>query len=106
MTQYDEDTAIDYMRKALEAETGLQPEYDDDQLLNIVDMIWDYYEQNGLLDVDSTPDDDDDTDIVSELIDYVTRMLRKDKLAEVKSEHVRPLVLGELAYEDFLDSQM
>lgn len=106
MTQYDEDTAIDYMRKALEAETGLQPEYDDDQLLNIVDMIWDYYEQNGLLDVDSAPDDDDDTDIVSELIDYVTRMLRKDKLAEVKSEHVRPLVLGELAYEDFLDSQM
>ena len=62
MTQFDEDTAIDYMRKAF--------------------------------------------DIVAELIDYVTRMLRKDKLAEVKPEHVKPLVLGELAYEDFLDSQM
>lgn len=106
MTQFDEDTAIDYMRKAFEAETGLQAEYDDDQLLNIIDMIWDYYEQNGLLDVDSEPDDDYDTDIVAELIDYVTRMLRKDKLAEVKPEHVKPLVLGELAYEDFLDSQM
>ena len=55
MTQFDEDTAIDYMRKAFEAETGLQAEYDDDQLLNIIDMIWDYYEQNGLLDVASEP---------------------------------------------------
>lgn len=78
--------------------------YDDDQLLNIVDMIWDFYEQNGLLDIDAGDDDSDEDEsaIIDDLVEYVTRMLKKDKNAIVSPEHVRDLVLAEIAYEDSL----
>lgn len=102
MTEYDEQKAIAAMRGCLpESESK---KYDDDQLLNIVDMIWDFYEQNGLLDIDADDDDSDEDEsaIIDDLVEYVTRMLKKDKNAIVSPEHVRDLVLAEIAYEDSL----
>lgn len=98
--EFDENKAIKLMRKALPADAAAA--YDDDQLLNIIDMIWDYYEENGMLEID-LEDDCEEEDIVSDLTDYVTRMLRKDKGAIVKPEHVRQLVEAELEYEESLE---
>ncbi len=103
MKQYDESEAIKIMRAALPDDVATQ--YDDDELLNVIDMIWDFYEQNGMLDVDADPDDDD-SNIASELIDYTRRMLKKDKMAKIAPEHVEVLVLAELAYEEALESSL
>ncbi len=62
-------------------------------------MIWDFYEENGLLDVDAADDDTDD-DIEPDMIDYVTRMLRKDKGASIAPEDVPLMVRAEVDYED------
>ena len=62
-------------------------------------MIWDFYEENGLLDIESDPDEDPD-DIEQEVVDYVIRMLRKDKDAKVRPEDVGIMVKAEMAYED------
>lgn len=102
MIEYDENEAVRYMRSALDAESARK--YTDDDLLNIVDMIWDYYEMNGLLDVDSGIDDEEDMDIVSELIDYAGRMIKKDKGCHVDPAHLEPLIRAELDYEDKLDA--
>lgn len=104
MKEFDENEVIRLIRERLPEQSAKT--YSDDDLLNIVDMIWDYYEMNGLLDIDSSDDDDEAEDIVSDLVDYAKRMLKKDKACKVKPEDVKCIVLAELAYEDFLDSQL
>ena len=95
--EYDENLAVKVMRNALPQEK--RNSYDDDELLNIIDMIWDYYEENGMLEID-LEDDVEDEDIHSDLCEYVCRMLRKDKSAKVLAEDVPALVEAELEYEN------
>lgn len=95
--EFDELKAVEFINSSLK-EHG-RAAYDDDQVLNVVDMIWDYYEENGLLDIESDPDDDAD-DVESEVVDYVTRMLKKDKHAVIALEDVPLMVKAEMAYED------
>ncbi|MBD5199707.1 MAG: hypothetical protein HDS83_04885 [Bacteroidales bacterium] len=101
MKEFDENNAIKQMRAALPAEVASI--YDDDELFNVLDMIWEYYEENGMLEIDMEDDDDADEDIVGDLTDYVTRMLRKDKGAKLDPQYVRALVEAELDYESSLE---
>lgn len=95
--EFDELKAVEAMNKAL-VDASRTP-YESDEVLNVVDMIWDFYEENGLLDIESDPNDDPD-DIEQEVVDYVKRMLRKDKDATVSPDDVDILVRAEMAYED------
>lgn len=96
--EYDEYQAIKLMRNAVSPENAKL--YTDDELLNVIDMIWDYYEENGMLDIDLSDDDDEEEDILSDLSDYVRRMLKKDKGAHINPDDVQALVAAELKYED------
>lgn len=99
MKEFDENEAIEFMRNSLPE--NARTIYDDDQLLNIIDIIWDYYEQNGMLDIDVDSDEsDDEENMLSELIDYAQRMIKKDRNATIISEHIPSLVEAELKYED------
>lgn len=98
--EFDENKVVDYIKERLAA--AGRPEYDSDEILNVVDMIWDFYEENGMLDVDLEYDDTDDDDIEPEMVDYVCRMLRKDKGAKVFPEDVPLIVAAEIEYEDSL----
>ena len=95
--EFDEQKAVDAINARLTA-AGRSP-YETDEVLNVIDMIWDFYEENGLLDIDSDPEEDPD-DIEQDVIDYVKRMLRKDKAADVNPEDVEIMVQAEMAYED------
>ena len=90
------------MRKALPAD--LSESYNDDELLNLIDIIWDYYEQNGLLDIDFADDDPDDDPeaLIRDITDYAVRMIRKDKKATLATENIEPLIRAEIDYEDSL----
>ncbi|MBD5248575.1 MAG: hypothetical protein HDS58_00605 [Barnesiella sp.] len=96
---FNEDKAIEMMRAAVPADRA--ETYTDDELLNVIDMIWDYYEENGMLEID-LEDEVEDEDLHSDLVDYVKRMLRKDRQAKVLPEDVEALVAAELAYEESL----
>lgn len=95
--EFDELRAVAFINDRLR-EAGRKP-YPEDEVLNVIDMIWDFYEENGLLNVD-TADDDTDDDIEPDMIDYVTRMLRKDKGASIAPEDVPLMVRAEVDYED------
>lgn len=93
--EFDENDAV----KAMQASVATA--YDDNELLNIIDMIYDYYESNGLLEIDVDSDDDDDVD-PADLVAYVKRMLGKDRGAHVAEADVDPLVRAYLEYESNL----
>lgn len=97
--EFDESKAVEFINRAL-ADHGRTP-YPDDEILNIVDMIWDYYEENGLLEPDFGDDDDNAT--VDEILEYVTRMLRKDNGAQVDLSDLPVIINAELDYEESLD---
>lgn len=103
MKEFDENDVVRHIRAVLSDESS--EAYTDDDLLNIVDMIWDYYEMNGLLDIDFSDDDEPDADLHAELNDYCIRMLKKDKCCNVKPEHVGIIVGAELDYEDSLENE-
>lgn len=100
MKEFDENEAIKAMRNAIQQDDSAK--YDDDELLNLVDIIWDFYEQNGLLDIDLNDDDDDDDMILSDLIDYAARMIRKDRNATLDASLIEPLIKAEIDYENSL----
>ncbi len=98
--EFDESDAIRYMREAVGED--IAGAYDDNELFNVIDMIYDYYEANGLLDIDLDEDDDEELDI-EDIVTYVKRMLAKDKGAHLKPEHVRDFVSAYIDYENSLD---
>lgn len=100
MNLYDENEAVEFINNTLR-ERGIAT-YDEDEILNVIDMIWDYYEENGLLEIDDDFEADEDEDISSELCDYIKRMLKKDKHAVIKADDISAIVEAELEYEDSL----
>ena len=98
MKEFNEKEAVRAMRQALSPEASGR--CSDDELLNIIDIIWDWYDDNGLLDIDAEADDDDVN--VDALSAHVRRMLAKDRLSPVLPDEVEPLVAAELRYEQSL----
>lgn len=98
--EFEEKKAIEYINSVLVAEG--RTSYPEDEILNVIDMIWDFYEENGLLDPDFDEDDEDD-DIESDLIAYVTRMLAKDRASLISPDDIRLIINAEIEYEDSLD---
>lgn len=99
MQEFDENLAVKAMRKALSPEASAR--INDDELLNIIDIIWDWYDDQGLLDIDAEADDDEVN--VGALVAHVRKVLAKDKLSPVTPAEVEPLVAAELQYEQSLE---
>lgn len=92
-----EQALIDATRKALPEE--LRSKYTDDDLTIIYDIVWDYYDDKGLTDIDA----DDDTDLdVEDLMNHVRAMLKKDKGNTIDLNDVEALVNAEMTAEDQL----
>lgn len=99
MKIFDENNAVKSILARL-AENG-HSHYSDDEILNVVDMIWDFYETRGLLD----PDNDDEperADLEEELASYAATMLRRDKNARLDPADLPIIIAAELDYEDSL----
>lgn len=92
---FDENDAIEFIRTKIGDE--MSAKYCDDDILNIIDAIWDCYEENGLLEIDA--DDEDDTMPEDEINTYVVRMMRKDKGCKVEPADIDAIVRAELEYE-------
>lgn len=97
---YDEDQAVKFIRAFIPEE--IRDKYTDDEILFVIDTIWDYYESKGLLEVSADADEDDDTDVEA-LTAYVLKELKKDGEILMDDKDVDQIVKGELAYEETLD---
>lgn len=94
MKEYDEDEAITLMGKALGEDAPSE-----EDIYQVLDLIFDYYDENGELDIDA--DTDADTDI-DEMVSYIVRYLKGKSDVELSPAQIKTLVLAEIAYEDSL----
>jgi len=95
--QYDEDEAVAYIQAFLPQD--LKDKFSDDEINYIIDIVYDYYEDKGLMD-----DNADENSMVSideeDMIKYVLKYTQKDKIREFSPEEITFIVQGELAYCD------
>ena len=93
--EYDEQDAVNFII----SKTKLN--IDEDDILNIIDIIWDYYEDNELLDIDVNVSDEEVD--ANYLISHAVKLLKKDKYSTLTDDEIAKVVLAELEYEKTLE---
>ncbi len=99
--QFDEENAVKFIREELPPEVSAK--YDDEDILCIIDIIWDYYERKGLLslNIEETEDEQLDPD---DLVKEVKREVKNDDELIMDSKDVELIVKAELDYEESLEA--
>jgi hypothetical protein len=95
LIQYDEDDAVKYIQNYLPQE--VKGKYTDDEINYIIDIVYDFYDEKGFMD-----DEKDENSVVNidedEMIAYVLKNTKKDKVGSFLSEDIAFIIRGELAY--------
>ncbi len=99
--KFDEADTVKFIRKELPKDVDTK--YDDDEILCIIDLIWDYYERKGLLslNIDETEDEQLDPD---DLIKYVKNEVKNDDDLIMDPKDIDLIVKAELDYEESLEN--
>lgn len=96
LLQYDEDDAVKYIQNYLPQE--IKGKYSNDEINYIIDIVYDYYEDKGIMN-ENDSDDDSIVDIdEDEIIAYVLKNTKKDKIKDFTAEDIAFIIQGELAY--------
>ena len=97
---YDEDDSVRFIRNYLPQE--MKGKFSDDDINYIVDLIYDYYESNGLLDnTDEEVEIDED-----EVVSYVIKNAQKDGVGKFEPEEITLIVQGEFEYCDSIKAKI
>ena len=97
--EYDDDASIAFIQNYLPQD--LKGKFSDDDLYYIVDLIYEFYEDKGFMNEDLENDEveiDED-----ELIEFVVKQAKKNKVGKFTPEEIAFIVQGELAYCDTLN---
>lgn len=98
--KYDEEQAVKFIRKLLPQDK--QASYTDDEILYVIDIMYDWYEKNGCLDLSMEATSEEEEDI-SKLTAYVKQEIAKDGEIEMDPSDIELIVKGELEYEETLE---
>lgn len=96
--EYNESDAIRYIQNQLSQNIK------EDDILNIIDLIWDYYESKGLLEFSLEDEDEDGVEEDIELIiNYVKNNNTKKVSFKVDDNLIKQVIYAEIEYEKTLD---
>lgn len=98
--EYDEDQAIAYIRKAVGEEVSNQ--YSDDELLLVIDTIWDYYERKGLTSLSRKLTDEEVLD-EADLTKFVSKEIKSDGQFLMDPADLGKIIEAELDYEESIE---
>lgn len=98
--KYDEDEAVKFIRRSIPVEVNEQ--YTNDEILFIIDTIWDYYERIGLTSLDGPITEEEELD-VEKLTDYVKKQVSNDRELIMDPADIDKIVKAELDYEESLE---
>lgn len=99
LIQYDEDDAVKFIQNYLPQE--LKEKFTNDEINYIIDIVYDFYDEKGFMDEDTDGDALIDID-EDEIVEYVLKSTKKDKINKFTSEEIAFIIQGELAYCDSL----
>lgn len=98
--RFDEDNALKFIRHELTEDVNMK--YDDDDILCIIDIIWDYYEKKGFLSLNLDDTEEEVLD-VDDLTRYVKKEVKEDDELLMDPKDVEKIVKAELDYEESLE---
>lgn len=101
MKTYEENDAVKYILSNLPSDVA--EKYSDDDILLVIDIIFEFYENKGYFDLNDIDESDDEFD-ESELFEFVKKSLKKDKDNPIDLDDVENIVHLELEYEDSIDA--
>ena len=95
LIQYDEDDAVKFIQNYLPQD--LKGKYSNDEINYIIDIIYEFYEDKGFMSDDADEDAVVDID-EDEMIAFVMKSTKKDKINNFNSEDISFIIQGEMAY--------
>lgn len=98
--KYDEDRAIEFIRNFV-GET-VSEQYTDDEILYVIDVIWDYYERKGFTSLSAKATENEELD-EEDLVAYVKKELAQDNEILMDPDDLSKIIKGELDYEESLE---
>jgi len=89
---YDEDEAVKFILDSIPAES--KDRIDNDKIEYVLDVVYDYYDENGLIDEDSTEEASIDEE---DMFKYILKCSKKDKM-KLSEEDIQLILDGEYEY--------
>ncbi len=89
---YDEDEAVKYILENLPE--GYSGKLQDTQVEYVLDVIYDYYDEQGLVDEDTAEEASIDEE---DMFKYIRKCAKKDKM-DMSDEDIQVILDGEFAY--------
>ena len=97
---YDEEDSIEFIQSYMpDSFKGL---LSNDDIVYLVDLIYEYYESKGYLNDDADDEIEVDED---ELIDYVLKNAKSAKIKGLSSDVIEAVMEGELSYCESLEDE-
>jgi hypothetical protein len=93
LLEFDDDAAMAFIINYIPKE--LKEKVSEDDVEYILDVIYDFYDSHGLIDEDSTEEASIDEE---EMLEYVMKAIKKDKVVNLSPEEVQCLLDGEYQY--------
>ena len=92
MLVYDEDEAVKFILSQLPEDA--KSRITDDMIEYVLDVVYDFYDENGLIDEDSTDEASIDEE---EMFKYILKFSKKDKMG-LTEDDVQLILDGEFEY--------
>lgn len=97
---YDEEESVKFIQNYLPQE--LKGKFSNDDINYIVDLIYEFYDSKGYMNMDIEDNEEVDID-EDELVQFVIKNAQKDKVGKFSEDEITFIVQGELAYCDSID---
>jgi hypothetical protein len=92
LLEYDEDDAVAFILDFIPAEA--KERISDDKIEYVLDVVYEYYDEKGLIDEDSTEEASIDEE---DMFKYILKCSKKDKM-DIQEEDVQLILDGEFEY--------
>jgi hypothetical protein len=89
---YDEDNAVKFILDYIPAES--KKRIDNDKIEYVLDVVYDYYDENGLIDEDSTEEASIDEE---DMFNFILKCSKKDKI-KLSEDDIQLILDGEYEY--------
>ena len=89
---YDEDDAVKFIINSIPAEAKIR--INDEMIEYVLDVVYEFYDENGLIDEDSTEEASIDEE---EMFKYIIKCAKKDKM-KISEDDIQLILDGEYEY--------